>query len=536
VSVAASPGPDPTADRAASIPAQAQRPVRFDALSSLEHHATRRGATPAVWDDGATLTFDHLLGVVRALIGDLLVRGIQPGDVVAVALPNVWRYVALEIAVPALGAVLLPLPPRLGVHEVESALERTAARLLVVDTDWLGSDVVAAAEAHPTVVLRADDLPAGPRPAPAGSRWRRPQDPDRIVQIALTSGTTGLPKLASLSARLKQLTFEGFTARLGLGPGDRMLPMSPVTQGVGEMCLYALRTGATLIMSHEPRFDPDAILALIGRSRATVLGGVPTMLSRLVHAASLPTADLTSLRATITAGAALAPEVAEAWELRSRSATCSFYGAMDIGQLAVPQPDDDPPHKRWTTVGRPHDTAQWRIADPATGAGLPRGEVGDVCMRGPLVQDRYWGEEHGPYGPDGWAHFGDLGFVDEDGYLHLVGRIKDTIIRGGNNINPLEVEQALRTHPAVADACVIGAPDADLGERAVAFVVTAAPEFDVAAAAEHLGSHGMARYKWPETVVRVDALPLGSTGKVDRRSLRRSLSAPSEDGDTHADR
>lgn len=510
-------------------------PVRYDPLSYLEANATVRGDTAAVDDDGVTITFDELLGAVHALVDDLIGRGVRAGDVVAVSLPNVWRYVALEIAVPALGGVLLPLPPRLGAHEVQSALDRTRARALIVDATWLGSEVAETVSRPPDMqLIDAETLPTAARPAPRELARRRSADPDRIVQIALTSGTTGLPKLASLSAELKQLTFEGFTSRLEIEPGDRMLPMSPITQGVGEMCLYALRVGATMVMSHEHRFDPEAVLALVTRSRATILAGVPTMLGRILHTAGSAGADLGALRATITAGSALTRELAEAWEHRSGSATCSFYGAMDIGQLAVPRPRRDPAEKRWTTVGMPHDGAQWRIADPADGRSLPAGEVGDVCMRGPLVQQRYWGEEHGPFAEDGWAHFGDLGFVDDEGYLHIVGRIKDTIIRGGNNINPLEVEQVLRAHPAIRDVCVVGRPDADLGERAVAFVVTSVSGFGVDDVAELFSAHGVARYKWPETVVHIDALPLGSTGKVDRQSLRRRLAPTTDRGESLA--
>jgi acyl-CoA synthetase (AMP-forming)/AMP-acid ligase II len=358
---------------------------------------------------------------------------------------------------------------------------------------------------------------AGPA---ATSRERGPEpDPDRIVQIALTSGTTGPPKLASLSARLKQLTFQGFTSRLGIGPGDRVLPLSPITQGVGEMCLYALRTGATMVMAHDPRFDPERALALIERSGATVLCGVPTMIGRLLHCPALANTDLSALRATISAGSALAPGVAQEWERHSDSSTCSFYGAMDIGQLAVPRPQD-PPQKRWTTVGRPHERAELLICDPA-GVALPAGATGEICMRGPLVQQRYWGESEGPFAPDGWAHFGDLGFVDADGYVHVTGRLKDTIIRGGNNINPVEVEELLRRCPGVMDACVVGRPDPDLGERAVAFVVaTADGSPELGAVAGFLEAQGLTRCKWPEFMVLVDALPIGSTGKIDRGALR----------------
>jgi acyl-CoA synthetase (AMP-forming)/AMP-acid ligase II len=192
---------------------------------------------------------------------------------------------------------------------------------------------------------------------------------------------------------------------------------------------------------------------------------------------------------------------------------------MDVGQLSVPSPDD-PAEKRWTTVGRPHERAEVMICAP-DGAPLPPGGEGEICMRGPLVQDRYWGEQHGPYADDGWAHFGDLGYIDEDGYVHVTGRLKDTIIRGGSNINPLEVEEVLRLMPGVHDVCVVGVPDRDLGERAAAVVVTApgsAVTFEDLVA--HLQREGLARYKWPERLRLVDALPVGGTGKVDRRALR----------------
>ena len=484
--------------------ATAAEPILYDPLSYLRANAAARGGALAVYDDGEELSFDALLSAVLSLAADLRRRGVQPGDVVAVALPNVWRYVALEVAVPTIGATLLPLPISLGRLETEDAIKRSGAALVIGDAAH--ADAVGAAE------LDTDGEPDdGPFPEP---------DPDRVVQIALTSGTTGRSKLAGLTARLKQLTFEGFTGRLGLGPGDRMLPLSPVTQGMGEMCLYALRTGAALIMSHHARFDAERSLELAGRTRATVLAGVPTMIGRLLHSAALEGTDLSHLRATISAGAPLSPTTAREWEERTGAPTCSFYGAMDVGQLSVPSPDD-PPEKRWTTVGRPHDRAELLICDPEGNPVAP-GEEGEICMRGPLVQPRYWGDDdETPYSEDGWAHFGDLGRLDEDGYLHVTGRVKDTIIRGGSNINPFEVEDVLRGSPAVQDVCVVGRPDEDLGERTVAFVVPApGSEPTVEELAAHCEQSGLTRYKWPETVLLLDALPSGATGKVDRKGLR----------------
>lgn len=505
-------------------PAPAEVSATFgDPLSYLQVNAEVRGSAAAVYEQGDVLTFDRLLGAVRSLMLDLCDRGVESGDVVAVALPNTWRYVALEIAIPALGAIVLPVPMRLGRRELESALQRSGAAVTITDDSDLGELVAGSARGIPGVrtVLNAAELDAD-RADGSLSLDPRPGalDPDRTVQIALTSGTTGLPKLASLSARLKQLTFEGFTSRLGIAPGDRVLPLSPITQGVGEMCLYSLRTGATLVMADDPGFDAERALARTERSRATIVCGVPTMIGRLLHSPALSRTDLSAVRATISAGSALPPAVAQEWERRSGSRTCSFYGAMDIGQLAVPRPED-PAEKRWTTVGRPHERAELLICDPA-GEPLPPGATGEICMRGPLVQQRYWGEAGGPFASDGWAHFGDLGFVDEDGYVHVTGRLKDTIIRGGNNVNPLEVEELLRRCPGVADACVVGRPDPDLGERAVAVVVAASgtrrPELDDMVA--FLEQQGLTRFKWPESLVLIDALPLGSTGKVDRSALR----------------
>lgn len=497
------------------------QPIRFDALSYLRANAAARGDSLAVYDDGEELDFERLLTAVSALMSELRSRGIGSGEVVAVALPNVWRYVALEIAIPASGGVLLPLPMSLGRREITSSLERSGAAMVITDGSERGQAIAAAARSVASVgtVLDVDTLETE---TSTGDVAGCPPDPDRVVQIALTSGTIGPPKLASLTARLKQLTFEGFTGRLGLTPGDRMLPLSPITQGAGEMCLYALRTGAALIMSHDPRFKPERALALAERSRATVVGGVPTIISRMLHSPALAATDLGTVRTTISAGAPLPPTVAQAWEERTGSPVCSFYGAMDVGQLAVPSPDD-PPEKRWTTVGRPHDRAEVLICD-AAGLPVPPGQEGEICMRGPLVQERYWGECQGPFDADGWAHFGDLGFLDADGYLHVTGRLKDTIIRGGTNINPFEVEDVLRESPAVRDACVVGKPDGDLGERVVAFVVSAPGAIptldDLLTCVERAG---LARYKWPKSMHLIDALPLGSTGKVDRQTLRARL-------------
>lgn len=455
-------------------------PEPYRPVSFLEWNAARRPGATAIWEQREAIGFDALLARVRRFQSVLAARGVRPGDVVGVRLPNVWQYVALELAVPDLGAVILPLPLGLGEHEMRWVTEKALPRLVVEAT--LAEELTHASA----------DGALTPRHAPP--------DPDRIVEIALTSGTTGMPKLASLSARLKEVTFEGFTSRLGITEEDRVLPMTPLTQGIGGMCLYCLRRGAALVMLSDAHWSPQHCLEVAKRSRATVMVGVPTNVIRMLdHEIDLP-----SVRAVAVAGAPLPPEVAERWETTTGIPISSFYGSMDAGQLAVASPSD-PREKRWTTVGRPHDRAEWKIAD------------GEICMRGDLVQQRYWGEDFGPFAPDGWAHLGDLGFADDEGYLRVVGRLKDIIIRGGTNINPYEVESMLRMHEGVRDACVVGRPDSELGEVPVAFIVGDAGKEQLDG---FLSERGLAHYKWPVAVHRVEELPLSGPGKVDRKSLR----------------
>jgi acyl-CoA synthetase (AMP-forming)/AMP-acid ligase II len=455
-------------------------PRPFDAGSYLAWNATERPDEAAVIDADRSLSFRELAGRVGAICRELKRRGAGPGTSVGVRLPNVWEYVALEIAIPHTGGVIVPLPLSLGEAELRWAVERSGARFVIDDRDVDGWRRLEAAE-----------LPPSP-----------PADASRIVEIALTSGTTGMPKLASLTAGLKQATYEGFTARLQIGAGSRVLPMTPLTQGIGGMCLYGLRNGAGLVMLHEPRFTPEHVLGLVRRHRPTHLVGVPTNIIRLLDHEAFPQPG--EVAVTAVAGAPMPPDVARRWEGLTGSRVCGFYGSMDAGQLAVASPDD-PAEKRWESVGRPHDIVEVRITDE-----------GEICGRGPTVQEHYWGEDRGPYSDDGWAHMGDLGRFDEDGYLYVVGRVKDLIIRGGNNINPHEVEAGLRSCRGVRDVCLIGRPDRELGERPVAFVVGDVSLTDLHA---HLRGLGISRYKWPEELIPVPEIPLSGPGKVDRRAL-----------------
>jgi acyl-CoA synthetase (AMP-forming)/AMP-acid ligase II len=488
------------------------KPTPYLPVSYLEANAAARPDALAVIDAQRSLTFAELHEAVGRAAASLNDEGLTAGAVAAVQLPNVWEYVVLELAISMLGGVVMPLPLTLGEAELIDSLRRSGAAMLLTGADG------AAGEIAESLRLRTLDVReiCARRAEPVVQRLAA--DPGRVVEIALTSGTTGLPKLASLTAGLKQATFEGFTSRINVRAGDRVLAMSPLMQGIGGMCLLCLRVGAALVMLREPRFTAEHTLRVAAESGATHLVGVPTNVIRMLDSPELQRTAV-SARVTAVAGAPMPPDTARRWEEKTGSKVCIFYGSMDAGQLAVASPDD-PPDKRWHTVGRPHDSCEAMICDP-DGRALPPGEVGEVCMRGPTVQERYWGERSGPLAADGWAHLGDLGFLDQDGYLHIVGRAKDIVIRGGTNINPYEVEGVLREHPAVADVCVIGRPDRELGERVMAFVVVRkGARLDLQQLRDFMSQRKIARYKWPEFLELVEDIPLSGPGKVNRRALR----------------
>lgn len=497
-------------------------PVPYLPISYLAWNAEQWPERPAVIDPERTLGFRELLLLVVEVARRLPSIGLRSGVPVAVQLPNVWEYVAVELAIPHAGGVVMPLPLNLGPAEVARALDSAGASALITYDVEEHRTAIELAHDRGLPVVDARELCSGPGGAVGPRAWdaRDTADPDAVVEIALTSGTTGMPKLAALSARLKQATFEGFTERLEIAPDDRVLAMSPLMQGIGGMCLLCLRRGAALVMLREPRFSPEWTLEVAAGTRSTLLVGVPTNVIRMLQSPALASSVLSAARCTAVAGSPMPPEVARQWEETTGSRVVSFYGSMDAGQLAVGRPSD-PASKRWHTVGKPHDRAEWMICD-TEGYALPPGEVGEICMRGPTVQERYWGEERGPLAEDGWAHMGDLGQLDEDGYLRVVGRLKDIVIRGGTNINPYEVEDHLRSHPGVRDVCIVGRPDPELGERAVAFVVG---DLSLESMRDHLRGRGLARYKWPEAIVPIVEVPLSGPGKVNRRLLKEMASA-----------
>ena len=374
-------------------------------------------------------------------------------------------------------------------------------------------DQVDGAESIDAVLNAAGPPP--PRPAiPVG-----PHDPARIL---VTSGTESAPKMVLYSHAAIGGGIGNILSALRPDDDTRFLLLPPLSTGFGSLGTFAglARFGVTLVVTSA--FDPAGVIKLIERERITHMLAVPTMLAMML-AAGPGDADLGSLQVVGSFGAAMSEDRVRATLDTFGARFVNGYGCSD-GAVSLTG-WDDPPEKIAATVGRPSPaTTEIRILGE-NGAALAAGEVGEVCARGPMSPMGYFGspELDALYRFDGgWVRTGDLGFLDADGYLHITGRKKDIIVRGGYNLSPAESEAALRRHPAIAEAACVGYPDERLGERMAAFVVLApgaeAPTLEELEA--FLLADGLARIKIPERLEVIGAMPLNPTGKILTRVLR----------------
>ncbi|HMC04653.1 MAG TPA: AMP-binding protein [Actinomycetota bacterium] len=524
-----------------------------DLRTLFDGEVARHPDKVAVIDDEKSTTYAEIGAMVDRIAGLLSEWRIGRGDVVAIQLPNVAEACAADLAVASVGATCLPYPVLYRHNEVRSLLARSGAVACLFVRRLREFDYAAMmAELRPELpalehlgVLGdpadgCDSLdarlhapgPPPPRPAVAVG----PHDPARII---VTSGTEAAPKMVLYS---HAAIGGGIAQALGaLRPGDdtRFLLLPPLSTGFGSLGTYAglARYGVTLIVT--ANFDPAAVVKVIERERVTHMLAVPTMLAMLL-ATGTGNADLTSLRVVGSFGAAMSEDrVRATLDLfgggsrrpgqgdtpcpRGGARFVNGYGCSD-GALCMTG-WDDPPDKIARTVGRPSPAmSQIKILDD-DGAELSVGETGEVCARGPMSPLGYFEspELDARYRFDGgWVRTGDLGFFDAEGYLHIAGRKKDIIVRGGYNISPAETEAGLGKHPAIAEAACVGYPDERLGERMCAFVVLAAGAEapTLAELAEFLVADGLARIKVPERLEVIDAMPLNPTGKILKRVLR----------------
>ncbi|MBD0693867.1 AMP-binding protein [Streptomyces sp. CBMA123] len=484
-------------------------------------------------------TYAQLAADVDALALGLLDLGIAKGDRVGIWAPNCAEWTLTQYATAKLGAILVTVNPAYRSHELEYVLNQAGIRLLVAAERFKTSDYAGmieevrprCAELQRVLLLGSpawDDVLAVGRAADPARLAARQRElaPDDPINIQYTSGTTGFPKGATLSHRniLNNGYFVG--ELLDYTEQDRICVPVPFYHCFGMVMgnLAATSHGACVVIP-APSFEPGATLAAVAAERCTSLYGVPTMFIAELADPDFARHDLGSLRTGIMAGSPCPAEVMkEVIERMGMSEVSICYGMTETSPVSTQTRTDDPVERRVSTVGRVGPHLEVKVVDPATGRTVPRGEPGELCTRGYSVMLGYWAEpERTAEAVDaaGWMHTGDLAVMDEEGYLAITGRIKDMVIRGGENLYPREIEEFLHTHPDVLDVQVIGVPDAKYGEELMAWIRMrdgAEPLTAEAVAAYCAGR--LAHFKVPRYVHVVEEFPMTVTGKIRKVEMR----------------
>ncbi len=495
-------------------------------------------ATPgktAVVFEGRSVSYAELDRMADGQAAGLAAQGIRPGDKVAARVENSLEAVALVHAVARIDAVFVPLNTRLTAAEIGRQLNLVEPALLVVDDEpvdkgtdnagqWPGpAPDVQALLSEPLQTISLAKLGGGEYSIGVDTgcerRVPRQQGEGQLQSIVFTSGSTGTPKGVQLSFANHFWSATASAFRLGVGTEDRWLSCLPLYHVSGmavvfRSCLY----GTAVVLQR--RFQLEEFQRCLRENRVTQTSLVPTLLHRLLHS-SPATEWPQSLRTVLLGGAAASPELLLA-ALEEGVPVAPTYGLTEAAtQAATALPADV--RRKPGTVGRPLLFTELRIADP-DGRPLPQGESGEILVRGPQVTTAYYRNPTATAAAlqGGWLHTGDMGRVDSDGDLFVLQRRADLIVSGGENIYPVEVETVLREHPAVADVCVVGLPDAEWGQRCAAAVQLHAGKTVTRDALLDFSRGRLAGYKQPsaEHIRFVDALPETASGKIARRAVR----------------
>ncbi|MER5544275.1 long-chain-fatty-acid--CoA ligase [Streptomyces sp. NPDC002586] len=484
--------------------------------------ARRAPDSPALRLGTATTTYAELDRLSAQAAALLRTEGLRTGDRVALMLPNVPEFVVLYYAVLRAGGIVVPMNPLLKERETAYHLRDSGAVLLF---EWHRAPGEGAAGAAAAGVRH---LAVEPAAFTVELACLEPQFQvtaaagDDIAVLLYTSGTTGRPKGAALThAGLRHNTEVNVTEVQRLTSDDVIVGCLPLFHIFGQTCTMnvAVYSGASLTLV--PRFEPGAVLDAIARDRATVFEGVPTMYAALLQHPGAADTDVSSLRMCISGGASLPVEILHGFERRFGCMVLEGFGMSETSPVVSFNHPDRP--RKPGSVGTPIRDVEVRLLDD-NGRDVAPGEVGELAVRGPNLMKGYWHrpEETAATVPDGWLRTGDMARRDEDGYLYIVDRKKDLIIRGGYNVYPREIEEVLHEHPAVALAAVLGVPDERLGEEvAAAVVLRPGAEADTEELREFVRDR-VAAYKYPRRLWLTDALPMGPSGKI----LKREISAP----------
>jgi fatty-acyl-CoA synthase len=511
---------------------------------NLRRTVERFGDRPAlvIRHQNYRATYRELWEQVDVAARALLARGVRKGDRVGIWAPNCYEWVVVQFATARIGAILVNINPAYQVTELGYALAQSGVSVLVLARGFRQSDYVAlldqvrprCPELRESVVLDREwnsFLASGAQVSEAKlADCEAALQFDDPINIQYTSGTTGRPKGATLSHH-NILNNAWFTGRaLRYTENDRVCIPVPFYHCfgmvLGNLCCVA--HGACMVVPGES-FEPRAVLQTVQEERCTSLYGVPTMFIAESEVADFDQFDLRSLRTGIMAGAPCPVELMKLVQTRMHLPEITIAcGMTETSPLSTQTLPDDSLEKRVTTVGRAQAHVEIKIVDPATGAVVPRGAPGEQCTRGYLVMLGYWNDEAATreaIDATGWMHSGDLAVMDDDGYVRIVGRIKDLIIRGGENIHPREIEECLHAVPAVSQAQVIGVPCRKYGEEVMAWVKlrdgTTVTEAELVAHCRRQLAH----FKTPRYWKFVDVFPMTVTGKVQKYRMREIATA-----------
>lgn len=504
------------------------------AVDFWRRNAHQRGERESLCAPDGRYTWSQAVKAIDRIASGLVADGWQRDDVLVLQAQNSAELLLLRLACEAAGVVAALLPLTFSRAEIDEIVRQLVPRGVALPAGERGAELLGLygdLEFHYTLggpphpgTRRASDCEPTYEPVLRGF------NPYEYGAIITTSGTTGAPRCVEHAACARLAAGRQYIERLRLTENDVICGFTSIFAGNCDLLLYhaAPQAGAKAVLIDA--FEPEAACALLERERATGAIFVPTLLHRLLSSPVLGRFDLSSLRFVTCFGAMLAPEIAELAETRLGVRVIQGYGAAEYGALASTA-YDDPPHVRLRGVGKPLPGTEIEIRDK-DGQPLPPGSIGRIYARGPHCVGGFVGDREatGASWSSGFLPMGDLGRLDESGFLWLEGRAKDLIIRGGQNIAPLELENVLLRHPAVKEVAAVGMRDTEMGERVCIFVVAAdgvKPTLETLR--EFMLDHGLAKFKLPERMELLSDLPMNPAGnKVNKRALQALLATGSE--------